>query len=80
LRRSGIGIAVEVANQTIEIPRGPFGQVLEKFLSHLSSGIAEGLSPTEFSGVAFHQRSIEPMLTDEKTQSVAEAGFVVLAV
>jgi hypothetical protein len=73
-----LGIAIELADQPVAIFRGAHGQIVNEVFDLLSAGLSQGGSSTVVSGVGFHESSIELVLANEQTKTVAETRLAVV--
>jgi hypothetical protein len=74
----GLGIAIEVTDQTGPVFGGPLGQVVDEIGDQFPTGLAEGSGAAEVSGIAFDQGGIELMLADQLAEAIAQPGLAVV--
>jgi len=75
-----MGIAVQLAEQSIAVFLGPIGEMRYKAFDLLARGFAEGFGATEIDSVRLDQVGIELMLTDQLAQAVADSGPALVSV
>jgi hypothetical protein len=66
-----VGVAVELAEQSIAVLLGPVGELLDEVLNLFSGGITERLRAAEVDGVGLHEFGVELVLADDLAQAVA---------
>ena len=74
----GLAIAIELAEQGIAVPGGPFGQVGDERLDLSSGGIPESRGSAKVRGIGFHEGGVELVFADQQAELVAEARLTVL--
>jgi hypothetical protein len=67
-------VAVELAEQSIAVLRGPVGQLLDEVLNLFPAGLSERLGAAEVDGVGLYQFGVELVLADDLAQTVADLG------
>ncbi len=67
-------VAVELAQESVAVFLGPFGQPLDEVLDLLSASLAERLRAAEVDGVGFYEFGIELVLADELAEAVPNFG------
>src|ERR1700730_3757449 len=70
-------IAVEVAEKCFAIVRGSFSQMVDEGFDLLTRCISQGCGSAVISGVSLHQTGVEPMLADQKAETVAQTRLTV---
>jgi hypothetical protein len=74
------GVAVELAEQSIPVFRGPVAQLLDEVLNLLATGISESLGTAEVNGIGLYEFSVEFVLSDNLAKSVPDLGAGAIAV
>jgi hypothetical protein len=73
-------VAVELAEQSIAILLGPFGESFDKVLDLLPTSFPERLGTAEVDGVSLYEFGIELVLADDLAKAVADLGASAVAV
>jgi hypothetical protein len=72
------GITIEVADKRFAIAGGSFGQMVNEGFDLLTTGIAQGRRSAVVGGISLHQAGVEPMLSDQEAEAVAEPRATIL--
>ena len=72
------GIAVQMTEETLAILNGPFGQMVDEGLDRFPAGVAQRRGAAVVSGINFYEASVEPMLADQKAETITQTGLTVL--
>jgi hypothetical protein len=72
------GIAIELADQSVAIFGGAFGQIVDEGFDLLSAGITQGGGSAVVGGIGLDEGSVEVVLADQQTEAVTEARLAVM--
>ena len=67
-----------MAEKCFAIVRGSFGQVVDEGFDLIATCIAQRRRSAVVGGVGLHQAGVEPMLSDQEAEAVAESGATIL--
>jgi hypothetical protein len=71
---------IELAEQTISVTFGVFGQLLNEFLNLFPAGLPERLGAAEVDGIGLYQFRVELVPADDLAKTVADLGTSTVAV